>query len=85
MPSFDYSPPPFTGPSTRYIYMVPEIRKDMIFDRSVDAYSFGIMLYEMTEGGVPFRSKPAEEAVKLMCFEQQRPPLETKSKSYPPE
>ncbi|XP_039071029.1 integrin-linked protein kinase 1-like isoform X2 [Hibiscus syriacus] len=67
------------------ICMAPEIRKDMIFDRSVDAYSFGVMLYEMTEGGVPFRSKPAEEAVELMCIEQQRPPLKTKSKSYPPE
>ncbi|KAE8663224.1 Integrin-linked protein kinase family isoform 2 [Hibiscus syriacus] len=67
------------------IYMAPEIRKNMIFDRSVDAYSFGVMLYEMTEGGVPFRSKPVEEEVKLMRFEQQRPPLKTKSKSYPPE
>ncbi|KAE8734062.1 Integrin-linked protein kinase family isoform 2 [Hibiscus syriacus] len=35
--------------------------------------------------GVPFHPKPAEEAVNLMCFEQQRPPLKTKSKSYPPE
>ncbi|KAH1096016.1 hypothetical protein J1N35_012937 [Gossypium stocksii] len=66
------------------IYMAPEIHKDMIFDRSVDAYSFGVMLYEMIEG-VPFHPKPAEEAVKLMCFEQKRPPLKIKSKSCPTE
>ncbi|KAL4309916.1 hypothetical protein GQ457_01G035430 [Hibiscus cannabinus] len=67
------------------IYMAPEIRKDMIFDRSVDAYSFGVMLYEMIEGVVPFHPKPVEEAVKSMCFEQNRPQLKAKSKSYPPE
>ncbi|KAE8702918.1 Detected protein of confused Function [Hibiscus syriacus] len=66
------------------IYMAPEIQKNMILDRSADAYSFGVMLYEMTEG-VPFHPKPTEEAVKLMCFEQKRPPLKTKLKSYPPE
>ncbi|KAG8499979.1 hypothetical protein CXB51_006589 [Gossypium anomalum] len=67
------------------IYMAPEIHKDMVFDRSVDAYSFGVMLYEMIEGGVPFHPKPTEEAVKLMCFEQKRPPLKIKSKSCPSE
>jgi hypothetical protein len=27
--------------------MAPEIYKDEIFDRSVDAYSFGVVLYEV--------------------------------------
>lgn len=27
--------------------MAPEIYKDEIFDRSVDAYSFGLILYEV--------------------------------------
>ncbi|EOY04563.1 Integrin-linked protein kinase family isoform 3 [Theobroma cacao] len=67
------------------IYMAPEIYKNVIFDRSVDAYSFGIMLYEMIEGVVPFHPKPAEEAVKLMCLEGKRPPFKTKSRSYPPD
>lgn len=29
------------------IYGAPEIYKDEIFDRTVDAYSFGIILYEV--------------------------------------
>jgi hypothetical protein len=29
------------------VYMAPEIYKDEIFDRSVDAYSFGVVLYEV--------------------------------------
>ncbi|XWS13094.1 hypothetical protein CRYUN_Cryun36dG0008100 [Craigia yunnanensis] len=67
------------------IYVAPEVYKNVIFDRSVDAYSFGVMLYEMIEGVVPFHPKPAEEAVKLMCLEEKRPPFKTKSRSYPPD
>ncbi|XP_022761447.1 dual specificity protein kinase shkC-like isoform X2 [Durio zibethinus] len=67
------------------IYVAPEIYKNVIFDRSVDAYSFGVMLYEMIEGVVPFHPKPAEEAVKLMCLEEKRPQFKTKSRSYPPD
>ncbi|MFQ6627782.1 hypothetical protein Gotur_007875 [Gossypium turneri] len=44
---------------------------------------FSYMSVQMIEGGVPFHPKPAEEAVKLMCFEQKRPPLKIKSKSCP--
>ncbi|KAM1815945.1 hypothetical protein FF1_000398 [Malus domestica] len=51
--------------------------------RSVDAYSFGLILYEMIEGIQPFHPKPIEESVKLMCLEGKRPQLRTKSKSYP--
>lgn len=29
------------------LYMAPEVYKDEIFDRSVDAYSFGLVLYEV--------------------------------------
>ncbi|XVE84390.1 hypothetical protein DITRI_Ditri17bG0008700 [Diplodiscus trichospermus] len=67
------------------IYVAPEIYKNMIFDRSVDAYSFGVMLYEMIEGVAPFHPRPAEEAVNLMCIEEMRPQFKTKSRSYPPD
>ncbi|XP_021691148.2 integrin-linked protein kinase 1 isoform X2 [Hevea brasiliensis] len=65
------------------IYAAPEVCKDEIFDRSVDTYSFGVILYEMIEGVLPFHPKSPEEAVKLMCLEKQRPPFKTKSRSYP--
>lgn len=67
------------------IYMAPEVYNDEIFDRSVDAYSFGIMLFEMLEGVQPFHPKPAEEVVNLLCSEEKRPAFKTKSKSYPPD
>ncbi|KAF2325576.1 hypothetical protein GH714_030694 [Hevea brasiliensis] len=67
------------------IYVAPEVYKDGIFDRSVDAYSFGVILYEMIEGVLPFHPKSPEEAVKLMCLEKQRPSFKTKSRSCPPD
>ncbi|XP_048634337.1 integrin-linked protein kinase 1 isoform X2 [Brassica napus] len=64
--------------------VAPEIYKDEIFDRSVDSYSFGVVLYEMIEGQ-PFHPKPPEEAVKLMCLEGRRPSFKSKSKNCPQE
>ncbi|KAL2507175.1 Integrin-linked protein kinase family [Forsythia ovata] len=66
------------------LYLAPDIYKDEIFDRSVDVYSFGLILYEMVEGIPPFHSKYPEETAKLMCLDDKRP-LKMKSKSYPPE
>ncbi|XP_002529820.2 integrin-linked protein kinase 1 isoform X1 [Ricinus communis] len=67
------------------IYAAPEVFKEDIFDRSVDTYSFGVILYEMIEGVLPFHPKSNEEAVKLMCLEKKRPPFKSKSRSYPPD
>ncbi|KAJ6690839.1 SERINE/THREONINE-PROTEIN KINASE TNNI3K-RELATED [Salix koriyanagi] len=67
------------------VYMAPEIYNDEIFDRSADAYSFGVILYEMLEGVQPFHPKTPEEAVKLMCLEKKRPQFKIKVRSYPPE
>ncbi|GLT33412.1 hypothetical protein SLA2020_080060 [Shorea laevis] len=67
------------------VYAAPEVYKDEILDRSVDSYSFGIILYEMIEGVYPFHPKPTEEVVKLMCLEGRRPSFKNKSRSYPPD
>lgn len=67
------------------LYMAPEVYKDEIFDRSVDAYSFGLILYEIIEGTQPFHPKSSEEALRMMCLERNRPPFKSKSKSYPPD
>ncbi|XWS35379.1 hypothetical protein CRYUN_Cryun21dG0121300 [Craigia yunnanensis] len=77
-------PDTYVDPSSEYI-CAPEVYKNVIFDRSVEAYSFGVMLYEMIEGVAPFHPMPAEEAVKLMCLEGTRPTFKTKSRSYPPD
>ncbi|XP_010522244.1 PREDICTED: dual specificity protein kinase shkC-like isoform X1 [Tarenaya hassleriana] len=66
-------------------YLAPEVYKDEAFDRSVDSYSFGVILYEMIEGVQPFHPNSREEAAKLMCLEGKRPSFKTKSKSCPTE
>ncbi|KAK9138982.1 hypothetical protein Sjap_009576 [Stephania japonica] len=70
---------------TSNLYMAPEIYKDEIFDRSVDAFSFGIILFEMIEGAPPFHPKPPEEAARMLCLEGLRPSFKNRSKSYPPD
>ncbi|KAE8696289.1 Integrin-linked protein kinase family isoform 2 [Hibiscus syriacus] len=67
------------------IYAAPELYKNLVLDRSVDSYSFGVILYEMIEGVVPFHPKPAEEILRLMCLDNRRPSFKSKSKSYPPD
>ncbi|KAG7011434.1 Serine/threonine-protein kinase STY17, partial [Cucurbita argyrosperma subsp. argyrosperma] len=67
------------------MYLAPEIYRDEIFDRSVDAFSFGLILYEMVEGIQPLHPRPPEEAAKAICAEGKRPPFKIKLKSYPPD
>ncbi|GAA0161311.1 non-receptor serine/threonine protein kinase [Lithospermum erythrorhizon] len=66
------------------LYVAPEIYKGQTFERRVDVYPFGLMLYEMMEGVPPFHPKSSEDAAQLMCIEGNRPPFKNKSK-YPPD
>ncbi|KAK8558250.1 hypothetical protein V6N13_038723 [Hibiscus sabdariffa] len=81
--SFEEHPSDHFDPKN--VYAAPELYKNLVFDRSVDSYSFGVILYEMIEGVVPFHPKPAEEILSLMCLEEKRPSFKSKSKSYPPD
>ncbi|KAG1328254.1 Integrin-linked protein kinase 1 [Cocos nucifera] len=65
------------------LYIAPEVYKDEIFDRSVDVYSFGLIVYEMIEGAPAFHPKAPEEVAKILCLEGKRPSLKNKAKSYP--
>ncbi|CAN1197250.1 Integrin-linked protein kinase 1 [Linum perenne] len=76
---------PGTSLDRSNVYMAPEVYKDEIFDRTVDAYSYGVILYEMIEGVPPFHPKSAEEAMKLMGTEKMRPAFKVKSRHYPPD
>ncbi|XP_057546820.1 integrin-linked protein kinase 1-like isoform X2 [Amaranthus tricolor] len=75
---------PGAGTRNASVYTAPELYNDEIFDKSVDAFSFAVILYEMIEGVHPFHPKPAEEAIQHMCLEGKRPPFK-KLKSYPSE
>lgn len=44
-------------------YMAPEVIKELPYDRSIDVWSLGVLLYELLHGYSPFRAKnPTEEA-----------------------
>ncbi|KAK4789789.1 hypothetical protein SAY86_017093 [Trapa natans] len=76
---------PDTHAELQSLYVAPEVFKDGVFDRSVDAFSFGLILYEMFEGVQPFHPKSPEEAARMICLEGKRPPLKVKSKGCPPD
>lgn len=40
-----------------YEYMAPEIVKEVPYDKSIDAWSLGILLYELIHGYSPFRAE----------------------------
>ncbi|KQK00273.1 integrin-linked protein kinase 1 [Brachypodium distachyon] len=65
------------------VYVAPEIYRNETFDRSVDTFAFGLILYEMIEGTPAFHPKPPEEAAKMICLEGLRPLFKNKPKSYP--
>ncbi|XP_042008009.1 integrin-linked protein kinase 1-like [Salvia splendens] len=68
------------------VYLAPEVYNNEAFDRSVDVYSFGVMLFEMMEGSPPFSSKSPEDAARVICLEGKRPSFKSRSnKSFPPE
>ncbi|XP_004504203.1 integrin-linked protein kinase 1-like [Cicer arietinum] len=67
------------------LYVAPEIYRGDAFDRSVDAYSFGLIVYEMIEGIPPFHPKSPDEILNLMCLGGKRPQFKIKTKSYPPD
>ncbi|XXG44855.1 hypothetical protein AAC387_Pa02g0095 [Persea americana] len=67
------------------LYIAPEVYRDEIFDRSVDTFSFGLILYEMTEGAQPLQPNSPEDAAKMICLEGARPSFKLKSKYYPPD
>ncbi|KAI6699052.1 hypothetical protein NL676_019171 [Syzygium grande] len=76
---------PGTQAELSRLYVAPEVYNDEIFDRSVDAFSFGLILYEMIEGVQPFSPSSPEEAAKMICLEGKRPPFKIKAKTYPPD
>ncbi|CAN6273419.1 unnamed protein product [Urochloa humidicola] len=65
------------------VYTAPEIYRNEPFDRGVDVFAFGLILYEMIEGTPAFHPKPQEEAAKMICLEGLRPQFKNKPKYYP--
>ncbi|CAK9198672.1 unnamed protein product [Sphagnum jensenii] len=71
-----------TGETGSYRYMAPEVFLHQKYDKSVDVFSFAMILYEMFEGFAPFEDEEAYEAARLVAEEHYRP--EMRAKTYPP-
>ncbi|KAG0577472.1 hypothetical protein M758_5G151700 [Ceratodon purpureus] len=70
-----------TGETGSYRYMAPEVFEHNPYDKSVDVFSFAMMLYEMFEGLPPFDDKEAYEAATLVARDGLRPVMKA---TYPP-
>jgi len=70
-----YSMTGFTG-SLRY--MAPEVALQEPYTEKVDVYSFGIMLWQMTNDKVPFRGMTKQDFMKNVVMGDLRPKLDKK-------
>ncbi|CAO2828745.1 unnamed protein product [Amaranthus hypochondriacus] len=66
-----------TGETGSYRYMAPEVFKHRKYDKKVDVFSFGMILYEMLEGEPPLASYEPYEAAKYVA-EGHRPLIRSK-------
>lgn len=48
-------------------YMAPELLRNRAYNKSVDVYSFGILLFEIFSGEIPFRAYDVEGINRAVC------------------
>ncbi|CAI9100941.1 OLC1v1038132C1 [Oldenlandia corymbosa var. corymbosa] len=56
-------------------WMAPEVMMGKPFNRKVDVYSFGLMLWELVSGKVPFRGMTPVQVAFAVGTKNQRPPI----------
>eukprot|EP00249_Psilotum_nudum_P001642 c14259_g1_i1 orf=466-2823(+) len=64
-----------TGARGTYRWMAPEMVQEKPYSRKVDVYSFGIVLWELLTGLVPFSEMTAVQAAIAVAQKDERPPL----------
>ncbi|KAL2630492.1 hypothetical protein R1flu_015178 [Riccia fluitans] len=66
-------------------YMAPEIHRRSAYDKSVDVFSFGLIVQEMMEGHRPFHEIEEDtEVARMYAEENKRPPFRHGGRRYPP-
>ncbi|CAM6099837.1 unnamed protein product [Calypogeia fissa] len=65
-------------------YMAPEILNHGSYDKSVDIFSFGLILQEMFEGHPPFPEVKEDKQVAEAYALDKRPPFKHGGRHYPP-
>ncbi|CAA7408611.1 unnamed protein product [Spirodela intermedia] len=65
-------------PVDRSKWNAPEMIKREPYDRKVDVYSFGLLLWEMQTGMVPFKSMTMDQVVSDVVLQEMRPAVPAK-------
>ena len=73
-----------TGNTGSRRYMAPEVALEKRYDISVDVYSFGILLHELTSLEKPFEGYSASRHMKQVVMGGERPTLDTPRTSWFP-
>ncbi|KAI5647241.1 hypothetical protein M9H77_33246 [Catharanthus roseus] len=64
-----------TGETGSYRYMAPEVYRRESYGKSVDVFSFALIVHEMFQGGPCYREEPPEKVADKCAYEDLRPPL----------
>jgi len=66
-----------TGNTGSRRYMAPEVAKDCAYDKSVDVYSFGILLWELCTTEKPFFGYSSNKHMQRVVLGGERPPMDS--------
>ncbi|XVF22557.1 hypothetical protein REPUB_Repub12eG0182000 [Reevesia pubescens] len=64
-----------TGGTGSYRYMAPEVYRRESYGKSIDVFSFALIVHEMFQGGPSHRGETAEQVADKMAYEDLRPPI----------
>ncbi|KAK2991438.1 hypothetical protein RJ640_028521 [Escallonia rubra] len=64
-----------TGGTGSYRYMAPEVYRRESYGKSVDVFSFALLVHEMFQGGPSNREDPPEQVADKRAYEDSRPYL----------
>lgn len=64
-----------TGGTGSYRYMAPEVYRREAYGKSIDVFSFALIVHEMFQGGPSNRAEDPEEVADRRAYEDSRPPL----------
>ncbi|KAF5731726.1 seven transmembrane domain-containing tyrosine-protein kinase 1-like [Tripterygium wilfordii] len=64
-----------TGGTGSYRYMAPEVYRRESYGKSVDVFSFALIVHEMFHGGPSNRAQAPEQVADKRAYEDLRPPL----------
>ncbi|KAF9617653.1 hypothetical protein IFM89_037716 [Coptis chinensis] len=64
-----------TGGTGSFRYMAPEVYRREAYGKSVDVFSFALIVHEMFQGGPSNKAEPPEEVADRRAYEDSRPSL----------